>query len=69
MGIKAALPNTQKLREAAKMKRQVDKAQMKEWIKIAEKELSDTDIANLSDAEFKARVIRMLTEMLSMVAK
>ena len=44
-------------------------AQMKEWIKIAEKELSDTDIANLSDAEFKARVIRMLTEMLSMVAK
>ena len=36
---------------------------MKEQIKIPEKELSDKEIANLSDAEFKIRVIRMLTEM------
>ena len=28
-----------------------------------EKELSDKEIANLSDAEFKTLVIRMLTEM------
>ena len=38
-------------------------AQMKEQIKSPEKELSDEEIANLSDAEFKTLVIRMLTEM------
>ena len=38
-------------------------AQMKEHIKTPEKELSDKEIANLSDAEFKTLVIRMLTEM------
>ena len=37
--------------------------QMKEQIKTLEKELSDEEIANLSDAEFKTLVIRMLTEM------
>ena len=36
---------------------------MKEWIKTPEKELSNKEIANLSDAEFKTLVIRMLTEM------
>ena len=38
-------------------------AQMKEQIKTPEKELSNEEIATLSDAEFKALVIRMLTEM------
>ena len=38
-------------------------AQIKEHIKTPEKELSDEEIANLSDAEFKTLVIRMLTEM------
>ena len=37
---------------------------MKEQIKPPEKELSDEEIANLSDAEFKTLVIRMLTEMI-----
>ena len=37
---------------------------MKEQIKAPEKiQLSDKKIANLSDAEFKTLVIRMLTEM------
>ena len=36
---------------------------MKEQIKTLEKELSDKDIANLSDAEFKRLVISMFTEM------
>ena len=36
---------------------------MKEQIKTAKKELSNDDIANLSDAQFKTLVIRMLTEM------
>ena len=37
---------------------------MKEKIKAPEKiELSDEEIANLSDAKFKTLVIRMLTEM------
>ena len=39
-------------------------AQMKEQIKTPEKELSDEEIDNLSDAEFKTLVIRMLTEMI-----
>ena len=37
---------------------------MKEQIKVPEKiQLSDEEIVNLSDAEFKTLVIRMLTEM------
>ena len=39
-------------------------AQMKEQIKTPEKELSDEEIANLSDAQFKTLVIRMLTELI-----
>ena len=39
-------------------------AQMKEQIKAPEKiQLSDKEIANLLEAEFKTLVIRMLTEM------
>ena len=38
-------------------------AQMKEQIKTPEKELSEMEIASLSDAQFKTLVIRMLTEM------
>ena len=36
---------------------------MKEQIKTPEKELSDKEMANLSDEEFKTLVIRMLKEM------
>ena len=36
---------------------------MKEQIKAPKTQLSDEEIANLSDAEFKTLVIRMLTEM------
>ena len=36
---------------------------MKEQTKAPEKELSNKDIGNLSDEEFKTLVIRMLTEM------
>ena len=36
---------------------------MKEQIKTPGKELSKEEIANLSDAEFKTLLIRMLTEM------
>ena len=38
-------------------------AQMKEQIRASKTELSNEEIANLSDAEFKTLVIRMLTEM------
>ena len=38
-------------------------AQMKEQTKTPKKELSDKEIVNLSDAEFKTLVIRMLAEM------
>ena len=38
-------------------------AQMKEQTKVLKIELSDEEMANLSDAQFKTLVIRMLTEM------
>ena len=38
-------------------------AQMKEHIKTPEKELSNKKIDNLSDAEFKTLLVRMLTEL------
>ena len=37
---------------------------MKKQIKTPEKELSNGEIDNLSDAEFKTLVIRMLTELI-----
>ena len=44
--------------------RQRNMAQMKEQIKTSEKELNDEEIDNLSVAEFKTLVIRMLTELI-----
>ena len=39
-------------------------AQMKEQIKTPEKQLSNEETANLSDAEFKTLVIRMLADII-----
>ena len=39
---------------------------MKEQSKTPESELSDEEIANLSDGEFKALVIKMLTELIEL---
>ena len=45
-------------------------AQMTEHFKAPEKiQLSDEEIANLSDAQFKTLVIRMLTELLELGRK
>ena len=38
--------------------------QMKEQNKIPEKELNETEVARLSDAEFKTLVIRMLKQLI-----
>ena len=38
-------------------------AQIKEEIKSPKIELSDEEIANLSDAEFKIQIIKMITQM------
>ena len=38
-------------------------AQMKDQIKTLEKELNKMEISNLSDAEFKTWVIRMIKEL------
>ena len=38
-------------------------AQIKEQNKIPEKELNEMEISNLSDAQFKTLVIRMLQEL------
>ena len=45
------------------MKRQRNMAQMKEQIKTPEKELNKMEISNLSGAELKTLVIRMLKEL------
>ena len=45
------------------MRRQRIMAHMKEQIKTPEKELKEMEISNLSDAEFKKLVIRMLEEL------
>ena len=45
------------------MRRQRNMAQMKEQIKIPKKELNKMEISNLSDAEYKTLVIRMLKEL------
>ena len=45
------------------MKRQRNMAQMKKQIKTPGKELNKIEISNLSDAEFKTVVIRMLREI------
>ena len=42
---------------------------MKEQITTPEKELSDEEIDNVSDAEFKTLVIRILTEMIDFGSK
>ena len=44
-------------------------AQVKEQKKTPEKDLSDEEIDNLSDAEFKTLVIRMLTELIELGRK
>ena len=46
------------------MKRKRNMAQMKEQIKTPEKDLNEMEISNLSDAEFKTPVMRMLKELL-----
>ena len=43
--------------------------QMKEQSKTSERELSDEEIANLSDGEFKALVIKMLTDLIELGQK
>ena len=45
------------------------KKYVKEQIKTPKIELSNDEIGNLSDAEFKTLVIRMLTEMVECVRK
>ena len=46
------------------MRRQRNMAQMKEQTKTPEKELNKMEISNLSDAEFKTLVIKMLEELI-----
>ena len=45
------------------MRRQRNMAQIKEQIQTPEKELNKMEISNLSDAEFKTLVIRILQEL------
>ena len=51
------------------MPRQRNMAQIKEQSKASERELSDKEIANLYDGEFKALVIKMLTDLIELGQK
>ena len=42
---------------------------MKEQSKTSERDLSDEEIANLSDGEFKALAIKMLTDLVELGQK
>ena len=42
---------------------------MKEQSKTSEREISEEEIANLSDGEFKSLVIKMLTELIELGQK
>ena len=44
-------------------------AQMREESKTSERELSNEEIANLSDGEFKVLAIKMLTELIELGQK
>ena len=55
------LTHRNKHREAAKTRRNM--AQMREQIKTPERELNEMEISNLSYAEFKTLIIRMLKEL------
>ena len=46
------------------MRRQINMAQMKEQNKTPGKELNEMELSNLSDAQFKTPVIRMLQELI-----
>ena len=52
-----------KYREAAKLRRRRNMAQMKEQNKTLEKELNKSEKSNLSHVEFKTLVIRMSQEL------
>ena len=52
-----------KHREAAKIRKQRNMAQMKEQIKTPEKELNKTEISHLSGADFKTLVISLIKEL------
>ena len=57
------LMHRNKHREAAKLSRQRNMAQMKEQNKLPKKELNKMQITNISNAEFKPLVIRMFREL------
>ena len=63
-GAKATLLNTWKQTQGGCQIEQRNMAQMKEQNKTPEKELYETDMANLSDAEFKTLMIRILREVI-----
>ena len=46
------------------MRRQRNMTQMKEQIKTPEKEVNEIEISNLSNAEFKTLIIRMVKELI-----
>ena len=49
--------------------KQRNMVQMKEQSKASERELSEEEIANLSDGEFKALVVEMLTDLIELGRK
>ena len=63
------LTHRNKHREAAKISRQRNTAQMREQIKFPKRELHEMEISNPSGGEFKTLVIRMFLRMLKEVTE
>ena len=62
-GSQAALPNTWKQTQGGCQNEEANKYGPNEQNKTPEKELNKMEISNLSDAEFKTLVIRMLKKL------
>ena len=52
---------TEKQREADRIRKQINLSQMKEQDKVMARDLSKRDKSNISNREFKAMIIRLLT--------
>ena len=65
LGIKETVNQTNQ----TSVSRQRNMAQMKKQSKASERELSDEEIANLADVEFKILVIKMFTELIELGQK
>ena len=64
-----SIPKALPLHNLTGVPRKRNRVQMKEQSKTSERELSDEEMANLPSGEFKALIIKMLTELIELGQK